>query len=96
MADLSGLGDLVLTVGGDISPLTAAFALGKFESPGPNKVVITNFERVFLAPGTAKALAEILNNMIAVYEANHGPIKKVEVGKVSFGAARNIPEGSRQ
>ena len=83
-------------VGVKFTAFDFALELGKFVSPAPNKLLVTNFERVFLAPATAKALAEVLNNMVNVYEANHGPIKKVEVGKLSFDAARNVPDGSLQ
>jgi hypothetical protein len=83
-------------VGVKFTAFDFALDLGKFESPAPGKLVVTNFERVFLSPATAKALAEVLTNMVNVYQANHGPITKTEVGKVSFDAARHIPEGSRQ
>jgi len=73
-----------------------AIELGMFEVPTPGKLVVTNYQRVFMSPATARSLLEVLANMVNTFEQNHGPIKKTEVGKISFDAARNIPEGSRQ
>jgi flagellar protein FlaG len=50
-------------------------SFGVVTQPTPDRVVIQNFQGIYLSPQQAKALANLLNQNIAQYESAFGEIR---------------------